>query len=137
MPRLSFTAPTVKGLRPPASGQVDYFDAYLPGFGCRVSYGGKKSWIVLYRHNGVKKRLTLGSAKNISLADARDLAREALGQADKGQDPATAKRLRRTAETVKDLAEAYLEEHAKPEKRSWKKDEGYLRRTVIPELGTM
>lgn len=137
MPRLSFTAQTVKGLKPPASGQIDYFDADLPGFGCRVSYGGKKSWIVLYRHNGVKKRLTLGSAKNTSLADARDLAREALGQADKGQDPAKAKQLRRAADTITDLAEAYLEEHAKPEKRSWKKDESYLRRTVLPELGTM
>jgi integrase len=137
MPRLSFTAQTVKCLKPPASGQIDYFDAGLPGFGCRVSYGGKKSWIVLYRHNGVKKRLTLGSAKNTSLADARDLAREALAQVDRGQDPAKAKQLRRTADTVADLAEAYLEEHAKPEKRSWKKDESYLKRTVIPELGTM
>src|SRR3954454_24862427 len=59
--RVKFTDRSLKAIKPPPRPkQLDYFDDSLPGFGLRVSYNGRKSWIVLYRWNGVKGRLTLG-----------------------------------------------------------------------------
>jgi Arm domain-containing DNA-binding protein len=60
--RIKFTDRSLKAIKPPAKPrQLDYFDDSLPGFGLRVSYNGRKSWIVLYRCNGVKGRLTLAA----------------------------------------------------------------------------
>src|SRR5262245_61268280 len=66
--RVKFTDRSLKAITPPPKPkQLDYFDASLPGFGLRVSYNGRKSWIVLYRCNGVKGRLTLGRFDVLSL----------------------------------------------------------------------
>jgi Arm DNA-binding domain len=85
----------------------------LPGFGLRVSYNGRKSWIVLYRCNGVKGRLTLSRFDVLPLADARELAREALKAAAKGDDPSLQKDRDRESPTLKQLADRYIEEYAK------------------------
>ena len=75
--RVKFTDRSLKAIKPPPRPkQLDYFDDTLPGFGLRVSYNGRKSWIVLYRCNGVKGRLTLGRVDVLPLVDARELARE-------------------------------------------------------------
>jgi hypothetical protein len=77
--RMRFTDRGLKALKAPTRPkQLDYFDDSLPGFGLRVSYNGRKSWIVLYRCNGVKGRLTLGRFEILPLAEAREKARAAL-----------------------------------------------------------
>ncbi len=43
MPKMKMTVRGVEGLKPPKSGQVDYWDTGLPGFGLRVSAGGKRT----------------------------------------------------------------------------------------------
>jgi Arm DNA-binding domain len=117
---------------PPRPKQVDYFDKALPGFGLRVSYNGRKSWTVLYRCNGVKGRLTLGRFDVLPLAEARERARDALKAAAKGEDPAAGKHRDRQAPTFKQLADRYIEEYAKPRKRTWQKDRRLLDNNLIP-----
>src|SRR5262249_46751592 len=113
--RMRFTDRGLKALPiPPKPNQFDYFDRSLPGFGLRVSYNGRKSFIVLYRCNGVKRRLTLGRLDVLPLAAARELARDALRAAGLGDDPAGAKQRNRHALTFEQLAERYIEEYAKP-----------------------
>lgn len=134
MPSYKFTARSFP--KPPNSGQVDYWDETLPGFGMRVSSGGTRTWVVMYRYNGVKRRMKIGDAKTKGLADARDDAKEALRKAEKGLDPATEKRaLTARADTVTELADLYIERHAKKKKRSWKKDRQILDREVLPVIG--
>src|SRR5262249_16960842 len=58
---------------------------------------------VLFRSRGRLRRLTIGDAKTIGLADAREEAREAIRAAAKGGDPATEKKRRRSAQTIDDL----------------------------------
>src|ERR1700751_5763846 len=90
--RVRFTDRSLRALEPPPPPkQVDYFDDSLPGFGLRVSYSGRKSWIVLYRCNGVKGRLTLGRFDVLPLAEAREKARDVLKAAANGNDPAAHK----------------------------------------------
>src|ERR1700730_18624779 len=125
--RIHFTDRSLKAIKPPPRPkQLDYFDQSLPGFGLRVSYNGRKSWTVLYRCNGVKGRLTLGRFDLMPLADARERARAALRAAANGVDPAAQKYRDREAPTFKNLVERYIEEYAKPRKRTWKKDKRLL-----------
>jgi integrase len=121
MPIVKLTARFVNALKPPETGQADYRDGALPGFGIRVSSGGRKAWIVVYRHHGRLRRLTLGVHPHMKLAEARTNARNALHAASKGGDPATVKREERKAETFADLAKEYIEKHAKL-KRSGRED---------------
>ena len=121
MPIVNLTARSVDALKPHKTDQVDYRDASLPGFGIRVSPGGRKSWIVVYRNNGRLRRLTLGVFPHVSLADARVRAKAALHGAAHGDDPAATKIDDRRAETFADLAREYIERHAK-HKRSGDED---------------
>ena len=137
MPSVTMTAQWVDRVKPPAAGQVDYFDAKLPGFGLRVSHGGKRAWVLLYRLKGDprKRRLTLGEYPALSLADARDDARAKLVDVDRGDDPAAEKQADKAAMTFAELAADYLERHAKKVKRSWKEDERILTHDLLPAWG--
>ena len=130
--RIHFTDRALKAIKPPPRPkQVDYFDESLPGFGLRVSYNGRKSWIVLYRCHGVKGRLTLGRFDVLPLVDAREQARDGLKSAARGEDPAARKHRDREAPTFKQLADRYIEEYAKPRKRTWEKDRRLLDNNLI------
>jgi integrase len=134
MPEFRFGVRTLPPV--PKEGQVDYWDKTLPGFGMRVSAGGTRAWVVMYRYNAKKRRMKLGAHPSTSLADAREDAREALRKAEKGADPATERRAQRAPmTTVDELAKQYVEQYAKKEKRSWKKDEQILNREVLPLIG--
>lgn len=65
----------VRKLKAPDSGQKAYFDPGMKNFGVRVSQGGTKTFIVLL--GSQRKRRTLGRYPDLSLADARVLAKEA------------------------------------------------------------
>lgn len=134
MPNFKFTARSLPPV--PATGQVDYWDEGLPNFGMRVSFGGRRTWVAMYRYNGTKRRLKLGTHPEVALADARDKAREALDRADKGSDPATERKvLRARSDTFEDVAARYIDEYAKVKKRSWYKDDQILKAEVIPVIG--
>jgi integrase len=135
--RIRFTDRALKAIKPPPRPlQLDYFDDSLPGFGMRVSYNGRKSWIAVYRVNGQKGRLTIGRADLMPLADAREEARQALKEASKGIDPGASKKQSREAPTFEQIAARYVAEYAKVEKVTWRKDERLLTRNLVPTLGT-
>jgi hypothetical protein len=72
--------------------QLDHWDTLTPGFGVRVSYGGRKSFMVLTRVGGKLRRVTLKPAYPVlSLADARTQAAKIIKDAQLGIDPAEAK----------------------------------------------
>jgi len=136
MASIKMTVRSVDAIRPPASGQVDYWDADHPGFGLRVSAGGRKAWVAMYRHGNVKRRLTLGTYPALSLAEAREKAGAAHHTVQyEGADPATVKKAERTAETFAEIAADYIDRHAKRQKRSWRKDVLILEKDALPRFG--
>jgi hypothetical protein len=84
------------------------FDEDLPGFCIRVTPNGRRSACVFYRVGPRLRRATLGTLPPLTLADARQLAREALRDAALGEDPASAKREAREAVTVTTLVRDYI-----------------------------
>ena len=127
----NLTARLVEGLKP-GSTRLEYFDRRVPGLALRVSVAGGKSWVLLYRHHRRLRRWTIGRYPTLSLADARDLARTGLRDAERGHDPAQAKQDAHDADTFQELADRYITEYAEPRKRSWKDDRRLLRTEVLP-----
>ena len=132
MPRSPLTAQIVKRLGPIDGKRIEYFDEALPGFSLRVAASGRKSFCVLYRSGRRLRRYTLGRYPVLGLARARELARAALAEAALGGDPALKKVARRRALGFAELADEYLELHARPNKKTWREDERRIRRTLLP-----
>ncbi len=135
--RKALTAASVEALKAPEKGrQIDVWDARMPGFGIRVSYGGVKTWQLMYRTHGIKHRYVVGRYPNLGLADARQEARRKLGEIAGGADPAGEKADARREPTFGDVAQEYLERHAVNKRpRSQRDDRGMLRRDLLPAWG--
>lgn len=132
------------------------------GFGVRVGTSGKKSWVLVTRTlDGRTRFYTLGKVyfpddPSEDLGDALDEARArtiglTLAQArrkaatyreaiERGEDPGAAAgaahRQRRAAPTVEAMCKDYLDRYARKHKRSWKADEAYIDRHIVPALGS-
>jgi integrase len=134
MPRMTMTDRSIKALQGRPGFSVDYFDARLPRFAMRITEKGNKSWIILYRHGGRLRRMTLGPYPAVSLADARELAKAAFHLVAAGRDPATEKHTNREAPTFAELAQEYMERHAKVRKRErcWREDQRLINREFLP-----
>jgi integrase len=142
MPRVKLTAKGVDALTTDAP-QEDFWDALTPGLVLRVSgTTGRKTWAVRYLStNGTgearKRRLKLGEYPHLSLADARDRAREALARADAGEDPAQEREdLKGGATTFAALAREVLDARAtRTREKTQRGRESMLYRHVLPAWG--
>ena len=96
-------------------------DADLPGFGVRVMASGAKSFFVRYRVGGGRgaqmRRLTLGRTDTLTPERAREAARSILARVRLGEDPAGEKSDRRSAHTVADLIDEWLDGPGKRDRR--------------------
>ena len=121
MPIVKMTDISVQRLKAAPGTRVDYFDASLPGFGVRVSgptpraAGGRKTWMMFYRHGGKQTRITFEPAyPALGLADARRKAGEALALLSQGIDPAgerhaaAAAQAAREADTMASVVDEFM-----------------------------
>ncbi len=76
--RVALTDIVVRNAKPPDRGQATFWDTSLRSFGCRVSQGGTKSWVVM--HGSERRLITIGRYPVISLAVARTEAKRILAQ---------------------------------------------------------
>lgn len=142
-----FTKRFVDTLKPDGSDRF-VWDEGLTGFGIRVKPSGTMSYLIQYRTpRGQTRRLTLGKVGTLTPDEARELARSNLALVAKGEDPAEEKREARTAITVAELCEAYMEAaRAGRVMTRFKKakrpstvaiDEGRINRHIAPLIGSL
>ena len=118
MPSQKLTARTIDNAKAPAAGRLEIWDTLTRGFGLRVTERGVKSWVVMYRINGRQRRFTLGSYPAYNLAEAREMAGEALKKVARGIDPADERKAAREAapppepDTVEKVVREFIERHA-------------------------
>ena len=112
---------TDKNIRtlPAGKSRTNYTDSSQPGFVLRVSPSGHRSYSVMYGSGKARTRYTIGPLRELTLAQARDRAREILAKARLGEDPQAAKiaeRHKPDTGTLAELAERLME--AKPRQRA-------------------
>lgn len=124
----------------PKKDRYEVWDPAAPGFGVRVTPKGAKSFVYVYRFDSTPRRMTLGRYPKLTLAQARikyAAAKAALDE--KGVDPGKLVvdgcAASRSAPTVSQLVDEYIEKWAQPRKRSWKEDRRLLNHDVIPAIG--
>jgi integrase len=131
---------TVKALSAPAEGNTVYYDGghskAVKGFGCRVTAGGTRSFILNYRtRTGRERRYTIGKHPEWSTAAAREEAERLKRGIRDGKDPLAELEADRGARTVADLCERYEQDHI-PNKResSQRDDKSMIARDILPAL---
>lgn len=113
---MKLTAATVEKMKPTDRRQ-EIPDSLCTGLYLTVQPTGKKGWQVRYRHQGVHRRMTLGGYPTLSLADARQRARDTMAAASEGRDPAEevraakAPKPRDDRDKIKTLVAQYAKRH--------------------------
>ena len=104
MNRRNLTVPFIEALKcPDGSDREITWDTLLTGLGVRVSSKGRKTWLLVYRDHGKQVWFKLGLYPALSLADAREAAREKLRAVQTGTVEAAP-----AGTTFADLCDSYL-----------------------------
>ena len=118
------------------------YDHVLPGFGCRVTPNGARSWIVEYRPHGGgrsvgKRRITLGSVSVLTPDQAREAAGDVLAKVRFGDDAPYDRATRRSSPMVAELIDEYMNEEIRPTRKPRTADlyDMYFRVHAQPVLG--
>jgi integrase len=107
----------LKTLNPPSKGRLVEVDAEVPGLCFRITAAGSKSWLIRYRVKGRpgQRCVVPGPYPTVSLAIARQRAREIIAAAKRGEDLAEAERRQAaiaaatTPDTVANVARKYVQ----------------------------
>ena len=137
MSRAPLTDLAIRGLAPAAGARDEIWDAKVPGLGLRASAHGTKTFVVMYRLDGRKCRVTLGRYPIVTLAEARERARDILNQVSKGIDPQsrseTAPAGRLFTAIVDDFVRKYCRQHNRASTAH--ETERILRARFVPAWG--
>jgi integrase len=120
------------------------FDARQPGFAIRITPIGTKIFTAQGYVNGRKRRVTVGYYPEVSVAQARELALQALADMRRGNDPVIERKARLTAGkaremTVAQLVEKWLADYVEPKlKPNTRRDyRQLLAQHILPRLGNL
>lgn len=104
------TKRSIEALEP---SDKDYlvWDGDLSRLGIRVFPTRRKQFVLQYRHGRTSRRMSLGRFGAVTPNQARGLILEALVKLRQNVDPMAEKRAKRTALTVRELADRFDEEH--------------------------
>lgn len=139
--RVMLTATKVSGLKPAAAGQrYQIMDALVPGFGVRVTESGNRTFILRTRFPGSDNpsRREIGKCDDMTLSDAREIARRWREMVKKGIDPVEEAQRERAAvlqkrqTTFGAVAEDFIREKL-PSERKGKDVEREIRRDLLPK----
>jgi len=146
------TERTINALKPAREGKrYDRPDGIVPGLAVRVTAKGTRTFVLTTRYPGGSNptRRALGEVGELTLADARDKARDWLKLIKTGVDPKTIEEAQRKAESEKQLAaeraerntfaavvEIFLREYVHGRKlRKAKAIEREIRNELVPHWG--
>jgi hypothetical protein len=132
MPKIKLTKTAVDSALPGAK-EYELRDAIVPGFLLKVTPVGRKVFMVQYRSNaGERRKPAIGRFGELTVEQARSIAKDWLADMRKGQDPGAAKTATRHAPTVRELCAKFIEDYSKPKNRprTVKSNQGYIEAKV-------
>lgn len=128
----------IESIVPDPQKPLKFWDDEVRRFGVVILPSGRRTYCIEYRNaNHVQKRVKIGVHGQITLEEARNLAKIKLGKVAHGEDLAETVKLSRNTPTVNELAEKYLKLHAEGEKRpkSINEDKSMLKNYILKEFG--
>jgi integrase len=137
VPKTALTALLVRhSACPQGARRIDFFDTDVPGFMLEVRSSGGKTFYQRYRDAGGRERqFKIGSARVLTIAQARRKARAVLAEAILGSDPQKEREeLRRIPTLAEFIRDSYMP-YVKNVKRSWQTDETILRIHILQTFG--
>jgi len=117
--------------------RTEIYDTVVSGFILRVTEKGHKSYALRYWYDGQSKQITIGKVGDISLGEARDVARDYKQTISKGIDPARVKKENRDRKptTFYEAVESYKEHHLPTLKETSRVDYEYRIKHLIKGIG--
>src|SRR5215216_3333848 len=115
-------------------------DTVVPGFLLKVTPACRKIFMLQYRTNaGERRKPAIGRFGELTVEQARTIARDWLADVRRGKDPSAEKTAARGAPSVKELCAKFIEDYSKPKNRprTVEANQGYIRRHIIPNLGAL
>lgn len=89
------------------------WDSEIKGFGVRIMPSGTKTYQIQYRKGGRTRRASIGRHGNITVEQARNRAKEIMGELSKGENPIEEISQHRRAPSMSALCERFFEDHVK------------------------
>ncbi len=120
---INLTKRAIEALPIPPSGRVEYRDTVNRYLRMVVSFEGRLVWRYIRKVSGRVRFYTIGVYPEVTPDMARREALRLSAEYDAGNDPAVDKQKLRNLKTWAELFSWYIENHAKPHKRTWMYDE--------------
>ena len=137
MSKITLTPSNVDSAKCPADKRkLDLFDQRTKGLLLEVRATGGKTYYIRYTSaRGKVCQLKLADARDVTLAQARQLADQTRNRLAMGEDPKEAKTALRAVPTFAKFVEEDFLPHIKMHKRSWECDVSLLQNHLLPALG--
>ena len=121
----------------PEDRDILIWDTKQPGLVLSVRKTSKKAFKTIYPFHGRPRWFHHGDVRSIGLADARRLTAKIMLDVIEGKDPVAERKAQRLTGTFTELANAYVEQHAKKNNKSWRQADALVRRHLIPRWGKL
>ena len=139
MTKVLLTPSTVESVKCPAGKRkLDLFDQRTKGLLLEVRETGGRTYYLRYTNaRGKARQHRLADARDVTLAQARQLADQTRNRIAMGEDPAEARSALRTVPTFAEFIENDFLPHIRLHKRSWQCDVSLLNNHLLPFLSSM
>ncbi|WVX49932.1 Prophage integrase IntS [Roseobacter fucihabitans] len=124
----TLTTKSLDAMKPATVKRYEVRDAKVNGLHVRVSTTGARMFYTMSRANGKRRRIKIGSYPVISLADARRRATEIARSIELGEFDVTPGIPEETVPTLGEVIPKFIEIHAKPNTKDWKRTQSVLRK---------
>jgi integrase len=127
----------LRSVKPDTQRVTMVWDTKQAGLVLAVQPTGHRSWKAVYSLHSRPRWYHIGNADAIGLADARKLASRVMFEVASGKDPHSDRIADRGNGTFEELAERYLNEHAKKKNKSWRQADFLVRKYLLPRWGKL
>jgi len=116
--------------------RTDFFDTTIKGFVLEVRMTGGKTYYLRYRDDhGRQRQHKIGDAQSISFDKARSAAERLRSQVVLGENPAEAKKIKRSIPTIAELYRDTYLPHLQSYRRNMQSDLSFLKTHLLPRFG--
>lgn len=139
MTKVKLTKTVVESARPRAR-DYEIRDSQTPGFLLKVTPAGGKVFMLAYTTvQGRRRKPALGRVGELTVDQARDLARDWLANARRGDDPSAERLHDRQAPSMADLCARFMSEYSEPRnsRSTIKGNRERIRGHILPKLGDL